>query len=149
MSFITSTGTLIAVVVGEPATLDQAGFSALTYVNAGEVTNISEYGATAQVVTHEPLATGVTQKAKGFINNGSVTLQMARDSADAGQLIFAAGVTGLNKNAEHSFRVRYQDGSIDYFTGKIFSYTKNPAGANSVVGSSVQIEINSNIVEVV
>lgn len=148
MTAITSTGTFLAVVAAEPATIDGTGFAALTYVNIGEVTEIPEYGASAEVVSHNPLATGRTKKLKGFINNGSMSVQLARDADDAGQQLLALGVTGVNKNVEHSFRVTYQDGSIDYFTGQIFSYTKNPGGANSVVGSSVQIEINSDIVEV-
>ena len=148
MAVITSTGTLFAVVAAEPATVDAAGFGALTFVNVGELTDLPEYGANAEVVTHNPLATGITEKYKGFINNGSMSLSLGRDADDAGQIILSGGVTGVNKNAEHSFRVTYQDGSIDYFTGKIFSYTKAPGGANNIVGSTVQVEINSVIVEV-
>ena len=148
MTVMTSTGTLLAVVATGPAIHDAAGFAALTFVEVGEVTSIGEYGAAAQVVSHEPLATGITEKYKGFINMGSLSLNVARVSDDAGQLIVAAGVTGASKNTEHSFRVTYQDGSIDYFTGKIFSYTKNPGGANSIVASTVAVEINTTIVEV-
>jgi hypothetical protein len=148
MSVLTSTGTLLAVVAAQPATVDAAGFGALTFVNVGEVTDLPEYGASAEVVTHQPLATGITEKYKGFINNGSMSVSLARDADDAGQAVLSLGVTGINKNTEHSFRVTYQDGSIDYFTGKIFSYTKAPGSANSMVSSTVQIEINSVIVEV-
>lgn len=148
MAVITSTGTLLAVVAAEPATVDAAGFGALTFVNVGEVTDLPEYGASAEVVTHQPLATGITRKYKGFINNGSMSVSVGYSSDDAGQNVLALGVTGINKNTEHSFRVTYQDGSIDYFTGKIFSYTKAPGSANSMVSSTVQIEINSVIVEV-
>lgn len=148
MSVLTSTGTLLAVVAAQPATVDAAGFGALTFVNVGEVTDLPEYGASAEVVTHQPLATGITEKYKGFINNGSMSVSLARDADDAGQAVLSLGVTGINKNVEHSFRVTYQDGSIDYFTGKIFSYTKAPGSANSMVSSTVQIEINSVIVEV-
>jgi len=148
MAVITSTGTLLAVVAAQPATVDAAGFGALTFVNVGEVTDLPEYGASAEVVTHQPLATGITQKYKGFINNGSMSVSVGYSADDAGQNVLALGVTGINKNVEHSFRVTYQDGSIDYFTGKIFSYTKAPGSANSMVSSTVQIEINSVIVEV-
>lgn len=148
MAVITSTGTLFALAAAQPATVDAVGFAALTFTNVGEITELPEYGASAEVVSHQPLATGITEKYKGFINNGSMSIQCARDADDAGQQLLALGVTGINKNVEHSFRITYQDGSIDYFTGKIFSYTKNPGGANSMVGSSVQVEINSVIVEV-
>ena len=148
MAVLTSTGTSIGVIAAEPATHDAAGFGALVFVAIGEVTTLGEYGAAAQVVTHEPLATGITEKHKGFINFGSMAVSVAFSEDDAGQLIVAAGVTGAGQNTEHSFEVTYQDGSIDYFTGKIFSYTKNPNGANSMVASAVALEINSTIVEV-
>lgn len=148
MAVITSTGTKFGVVASVPATIDAVGFAALTFINVGELTSIPEYGASAQVVSHEPLETGITEKYKGFINNGSMSLSAGRDASDAGQTLLAAGVTGAGKNTEHSFKIEYQDGSIDYFTGKIFSYTKNPGGANSIVASTINVEINSNIVEV-
>ena len=68
MSVLTSTGTILSVVADEPATIDAAGFGALTFVEVGEVTDIPEYGPNVQVVEHNPLKTGVTQKFKGFIN---------------------------------------------------------------------------------
>ncbi|HAD31524.1 MAG: hypothetical protein CL578_22385 [Alteromonadaceae bacterium] len=148
MSVLTSTGTILSVVADEPATIDAAGFGALTFVEVGEVTDIPEYGPNVQVVEHNPLKTGVTQKFKGFINYGSTALQLAQDVADAGQVILSDGVTGSTKNDEHSFSIEYQDGSIDYFTGKVFSYTTNPGSANSMVGSTASVEINSIVVRV-
>lgn len=148
MSVQTSTGIVLGVVADEPATYDKAGFEALTFVNVGEVTEIPEYGPTATVVNHEPLATGVTQKEKGFINYGSTSLAMGKDLADAGQVILSAGVTGAGKFVEHSFKITYASGDIDYFTGKIFSYTKNPGAANSIVSSTVMVEINNEVIEV-
>lgn len=148
MAVLTSTGTLLAVSVAAPATYDQAGFAALTYTNVGEVTDLPEYGPNVQVVEHNPLATGITEKYKGFINYGSQSMGLAWDVSDAGQTILSAGVTGATKNDPHSFRITYQDGSVDYYQGGIFSYTKNPGSANSIVGSTVQVEINSIVVNV-
>ena len=148
MTILTSTGTKVSVVAGKPSTHDKAGFDALTFEVIGEVTNIPEYGASASVVNHDPLATGVTQKEKGFINFGSTSLEMAKDLTDSGQAVLSAGVTGSGKYVEHSFKIEYSDGSMDYFTGKIFSYTKNPGSKDSIVSSTVAIEINTEILEV-
>jgi len=148
MAAMTSTGIVIAVSASEPATFTEAGFDALTFTDIGEVTSIPEFGPNVQVVTHEPLATGVTEKHKGFINYGSVAIAAALDSSDAGQVIMSDAVTGSTKNDEHSFRLTYQDGSERFWTGKAFSYTQNPQGANSVVTSTMQIEINSPILAV-
>lgn len=148
MGVMTSTGIVISVSAAEPATFDDTGFSALTFAAVGEVTNVPEFGPNVQVVTHEPLATGVTQKHKGFINYGSLALEAAYDDADAGQIIMSAAVTGATKNTEHSFKIAMQDGSVRYFTGKVFSYTENPGAANSMVACSMQLEINSPVLKV-
>lgn len=148
MTVKTSTGTLFGVVKAIPATHDAAGFGALTFINVAEVTDIPELGPAVTVITHEPLATGVTEKHKGFINYGSNSLGLGHDATDAGQLILSEGVDGSGQNNEHSFAITDQDGVIDYFTGKIFSYTKNRGAANSIVASTVLIEVNTKIITV-
>jgi hypothetical protein len=148
MTVKTSTGITFGVVKGGPATHDEAGFGALVFVNVGEVTDLPEYGPTTSTVTHEPLATGVTQKEKGFIDYGSTSVALGHDITDAGQVILSAGVDGDGQFDEHSFSVTDSDGDIDYYTGKIFSYTRNPGSANSIISSTVAIEINTKIVTV-
>lgn len=148
MAKITSTGTSFAIAASVPATYDETGYAALTYTDVGEILTIGEYGASTDVVNSQPLATGVTEKFKGFINYGSMTMGLERDSEDAGQAILSEAVTGATKNDAHSVRVTYQDGSIDYLDVRVFSYTKNPGGANQMVGSNVAIEINRAPVEV-
>lgn len=148
MAVLTSTGTTFSISASQPATLDAAGFQALTYTVVGEVTDIPEYGPNVQVVEHNPLATGITEKNKGFINYGSHAIGLGYDVADAGQVLLSEAVTGAAKNTEHSIKIEYQDGSVDYYTGKIFSYTKNPGSANSIVGSTAQVEINSVVINV-
>jgi len=146
MPVMTSTETILRVSAATPATFDEAGYAALTFTEVKEVTTIPAYGPTRQVVNHEPLATGVTEKYGGFINYGSVAVDGAYDSTDAGQSILRANV--LSATALLSIAIEYQDGSIDYTYGKAFSSTKNPGSANSMVGSSMNIEFNKPIVEV-
>ena len=57
-------------------------------------------------------------------------------------------VEGATKNLQHSFKIEYQDGSVDFYSARIFSYTKAPGSANSMVGSTVQVEINTPITRV-
>lgn len=149
MAVLTSTGILVALSLGRPATTDEAGFAAKTYTNLGELTSVPAFGPTTAVVEHNPLATGVTEKYKGFINYGSVALEAAYDSEDSGQDLASEGVTGSGQFSDYSFRLTYQDGSIRYWYAGIFSYTENPGSANSMVGTSIQCEINSQIVKVV
>lgn len=148
MAKMTSTGVELAVVAETPATFDGAGYALLTFVNVGEVIDLPEYGPTVQVVESNPLATGITEKFKGFINFGSTSMGLEIDFDDAGQEILEEAVVGTTKNVRHSFRVTYPDGTIEYYSGKVFSYTRNPGSANSMVGSTAQVEIETPIVRV-
>ena len=148
MAKLTSTGTKLSVVAEDPATFDDVGYSALTFIEVGEVIDLPEYGPNVQVVESNPLATGITEKFKGFINYGSQSMGLEFDAVDAGQIVLAAGVEGATKNQQHAIKIEYQDGSIDYYSARIFSYTKAPGSANSMVGSTVQVEINTPITRV-
>lgn len=148
MAVMTSTGIVLSVVADTPESNDKAGYEALSYVAVGEITTVPEFGPNVQVVTHEPLATGVTEKFKGFINYGSLALSAALDTSDAGQIIMSAAVTGATKFERHSFKLAYQDGSTRYWQGKVFSYTENPGGANAIVGCTMQLEIESEVLAV-
>lgn len=149
MAVQTNTGITFSVVQEAPATIDAVGFETLTFVEVGEVTEVPEYGPNTEVVTHQPLATGITEKYPGFTDNGSLAISMGQDFSDEGQTILLESQELANKGAVYSFKVEFNDGTIDYFTGGIFSYTTNPGGANSVVASSGQVEINSAIIRVI
>ena len=144
----TSTGTQYAVSAAVPVTYDSAGFLALTWTDVAEVTDMGEYGATYEVVSHNPLATKRTIKRKGTVNDGAMALQLGRDPSDAGQLLLIAGVDGAAADVVHSHRVTLQDGTIQYVTGQIFSYTTNIGASNQIVGAAVTVELDNAIVEV-
>ena len=143
-----TTGTLFAIVAASPATIDAAGFGALTYENVGEVVESGEIGADIALITHMPLATGVVEKFKGFKNFGSFTLGFADDITDAGQLVLDSGATGANENVQHSARITLQDGTFIYFTNKVFSFKINPGSADAIVAATSTIEIESILVRV-
>lgn len=148
MGKLTSTGVTLGVVAGLPATVDAAGFGALDYENVGEVVDLPEYGPTVQVVESNPLATGITEKYAGFTNYGSIAIGLELDVADAGQIILEAAIPDAGVDAPHSFAITYSDGTIEYFHGGVFSYTRAPGSANSMVGSTASVEINSKIIRV-
>ena len=85
-------GTVFAISATLPATPNEAGYSALTWVTVGEVTDIPTFGPSHEVVTHTPLATGVTAKYHGAKNNGSLTIPMALDPTDTGQIALKAAL---------------------------------------------------------
>lgn len=144
----TSTGVVLSVVANLPATLDDTGYAALAWVEVGELIDLPEYGPTVSVVESNPLKTGITEKYAGFTNYGSVSLGLEWDLADAGQTILASAINPGGAFVPHSFKVAYNDGTVEYFHGGVFSYTRSAGSANSMVGSTVQVEINSEVVNV-
>jgi len=144
MTARTSAGTIISIGVA-PATYDQAGFEAVSFDPIGEVTDAGEYGKVYNLVTHNPLADRGTKKFKGSFNNGSVTLQIAQDETDAGQI---AATAASDSDDSFSIKVTKQNGSVDYFTSQVMSFTTAIGGVDSIEGGSIQLEIDNEIIKV-
>ena len=144
----TSTGLTVKLSASQPATPDASGYAALTYTEIGEVTNVPSFGPTVAVVESNPLKTGITEKFKGFINNGSTSVDFDVDTEDAGQILLSSGTIGANKDVRHSFVIEYADGSKRYFQGKIFSDSETPGSANSMLTGTAQIEIETEVLKV-
>lgn len=144
MSSRTSAGTVISIGVA-PATYDRAGFEAVSFDVIGEITDAGEYGKVYNLVTHNPLATRKTVKKKGSYNNGSITLQLAIDEDDTGQI---AALAALDSDDSYSIRVVKQNGATDYFTAQVMSFTDSIGGVDSIESGSIQLEIDDDIVKV-
>lgn len=140
-----SAGTTLAISATVPGALTESGFGGITFTDIGEVVTVPEYGKAFNLTTHNPLGDRQTYKFKSSFNNGSVTVQLAKDSDDAGQVIVLAAVESDNS---YSFEVTLNDGTIQYFTAKVMSYTTNVGSVDQITGSTMQLEIDSNIVEV-
>ena len=142
MTARTSAGTSVSIGVA-PATYDLAGFDAVSATVIGEVTDAGEYGKVYNLVTHNPLANRATQKFKGSYNNGSITLQLAIDESDAGQV---AALAASNSDDSYTIKVTKQNGSVDYFTAQVMSFTTSVGSVDSIEGGSIQLEIDNDII---
>lgn len=147
MAVITSLGTVLSAVLGSPATYDDAGFDALSFTDIGEVADLGEFGGEGEVLTHTPIATGIVNKLIGSIDYGTMAIQMGRFIGDAGQTVLKDGFDGANKGATHSFKVLYNDGAIDYFTGVVTSFASAVGSASSVRNASSNIALNNKVIE--
>lgn len=141
----TSAGTTIAVSATAPATYDQSGFAALTFTDIGEISDAGEFGREYNLVTFNPLADRRTVKRKGSYNDGSMAMTLGRVPSDAGQAILIAG---LDSDDSYSFEVTLQDGTVQYFSGQIMSYTTNVGSVDQITTASVTLEIDNDIIEV-
>lgn len=90
----------------QPTDLDATGFAALTWVEIKGVGEVGETGADTNILTYDTWDTKVAQKAKGITDAGSPEIELARNSADAGQdAIRAAALTNLN----YAFKIEKND----------------------------------------
>lgn len=141
----TSAGTKIGIALdAKPTTEDAAGYGALTFVDIAEVTDAGEFGRQYNLVTHLPLGNRRTVKRKGSFNDGQMTLQLARVTSDAGQ---TALVSALDSDENSSIQVTLQDGTKIWFMAQIMSYTTIIGNADQITGSTVALEVTSDIVE--
>lgn len=143
-----SLGTTYSIAVGEPATYDEAGFEALTWIVVGEVADIGEFGGEAEVLTHTPVDTGKVQKLKGSLNYGQQAIQFAKVFDDVGQVAMKSAFDGANKLAMHSARVVYADGYAEYSVGIVTSFMTTVGSASSIRGGSSNMELSDEILEV-
>lgn len=142
----TLASTTISVSNAVPTTFDSdasTGYPSLSYTALGEVVDFGEFGSQYNLVTHLPIASRQIKKYKGSYNNGSVTINMARDDDDAGQVIALAG---LAADTDYSFKITYQDGTDDYFAGKIMSFNSGGGNSDTIAMRTLQVEISQAIV---
>ena len=146
MAVQTSAGSTLKISSNLPGTYNAAGFNAVTgLVLVGEITDLGEFGKEYSSVDHVALGNRQKRKFKGSYDNGSLQLQMGRDVADTGQLALKSA---LNSDASYTFCVTYQDGTKNFFTGKVMSYKNSIGSVDQITGASTMIGIDSDIVEV-
>ncbi len=146
MAFQSASGASLSIVKDAPATFDDTGYVALTFVTVGEITNIGEFGKEWALVTHQPLAKRGTGKAKGSYNNGQLSPTLALDVADAGQIL---AKEALNSDDEYSFEIALQDGTKFYARGIVMMFKPNVGSIDDVVTASMTVELtDQDIVQV-
>lgn len=141
----TSAGTTLSISAAAPATYDSTGFSALTWTEIGEVSDLGEFGRQYNLVTFNTLGNRRTVKRKGSFNDGTIAAQMARAPSDAGQTILT---TAVDDDKSYSIKVVLQNGTIFYTTAQIMSYTTNVGNVDQITSATVNLEIDNDIIEV-
>lgn len=141
----TSAGTTVSISSILPSPYSAGGFGNISnFVEIGEVTDLGEYGREYAAVNHNPLKERRTIKRKGSYNDGALSLQLARVPTDAGQIALRSA---LNSDSSYSFKVVLQNGTVQFFTGQVMSYTTNVGGVDQITSASVTVEIDNDIIE--
>ena len=144
MALTEGIGGFLSVSAATPATFDADGYSALTWTEVGEASEIPEFGAAYSAVMFTSIKTGIENKFHGALNYGSITIPLGYDSTDAGQIILLAALASKD---EISFRETRSDGTIRYIMGKVMSFPRGQS-VGSVNMASCNIEFTRADVEV-
>jgi hypothetical protein len=142
-----SVGTVLAVSASLPTTENLAGFEALTYTNVGLASEVPEFGVQQAIGTFTPLATGITLKRGGSIDNGDMTVPMALTGGDAGETILrnrAQGAPTTDKRV--SVRVAFANGDLAYFVAFVNAFRFIPGNADAIAQASVGLAVTSTVI---
>ena len=132
MPISTVAGTVLSVSAALPATFDNAGYAALTWVPIGEMTDIgSVKGRAYNTSTHAPIGNPmqISKKASYTLPNGEFTVGW--DEADAGQILIETAANSAA--ATYAFKLLKQDGTIRYFTAQVMQFVENLGTVDNVV----------------
>lgn len=119
------------------------------WIEVGEIVDYGEIGRIYELVTHNPVADRQTRKFKGSYNDGSMALQLGRDAEDAGQAVM---LVALDSDTPYNFRIDLNDtpeGGNNpteiRFKGLVMSFPFGIGSVNSIVGATVNLEVDGDI----
>ena len=130
----------------------KTAYAALSYTEVKEIESIGEFGDQASTITFTSLADARTRKRKGVRDAGDLSVVVANDPLDAGQL---AMIAGQLTDFSYAFKVILADAadsndtdSTFYFRGLVGSARLNVGAANAMIKRTFAVLIDSKIVEV-
>jgi hypothetical protein len=149
-------GARLAIATGRPATLDQAGYAALTWVEATAGTvSIGAIGDTNETITVPDLTTGRNRTIKGAVTGDVVNIALSRQrqttgggALSAAQAAFQAAAQAIG--GENSIRVveAGASGPTHYFTGTVMNWKTTEMTTTSYAGFTFDVAINTTPVVV-
>lgn len=143
-----SIGSKIAFSAAAPATHDQAGFEALTWVEWLEATEIGEFGASVDQSDYVPVHSGVKHKIASVVDNGDQSISGAYDSSNPAQQLLRAASKTTSKSI--SVRETLPDGDVYYYTAILQGPKIGAATATGGVQMiSATLGISGEVVDVI
>lgn len=138
-----STGTTFAVSKKLPETLDESGFSVLTYTQIRGVRSVGDISEQHQTAQRNPIGSMSYQQRVGTTSS-DVQLELYR-IADAGQTMLRDAVKA---RTSYSYKLMEADGLVLYFTAGASSRTHGGITSGSLVDNKIKLDIDSKIIEV-
>jgi hypothetical protein len=136
-------GTTLSVCAALPPTYDQTGYQSLNYTQIKGVRSVGEIGEQFKTAENNMIG-GIPSMRKVGRAASNIGLEVIRIT-DEGQAILNAA---MDATTSYSYKITRADGSALYFTGAASSRKWASITGNSLVGSKMQLEIDSRIIEV-
>lgn len=135
-----SLGTKWKVAAGKPATEDQLGYGALTWLEIGGWASLPQRGDTAEDVNETSVPEGRVEHFVGAKDGGVIEVPIKYIEGDGGQ-----GILDTNKgsNTVLSFQEVDQDAVATFYFGRCMSYQRREASGSTFKGHVATIAVNS------
>lgn len=133
----TSVGTTFWVCATLPTSDTAPLFTALSWIEVGEVDSIGDQVVTDEVMTRTPLKTGVTSKTKGATTIEPFDIVGGWASGNTGQVALKAA---RESKLPYAYKVEYMDGSKEFGRALITSRGKSIGDSSAFVGFSVTLD---------
>lgn len=142
----TSAGALLSISNSYPATYDQTGFAALTYIPVHEISDLGEFGITFKEVNHMSLDTRSITKRKGSYDAGNMQLVLGKVASDPGQ---AAIIAARDSDSSYAFSIVFpQDGTVVYLSAQVMSYKTKVGNVDSILTANTTLAIDQPPIEI-
>lgn len=142
----TAAGATFAIGTKAVAT-DAASYALDTYVIVGEVESIGEFGDEVSAATFTALADRRVRKFKGTYDAGDLSLTVAFDSSDAGQVALANALADEG-STDYNFKITFKDGDVFYLSGKVMSRRISAGSVDEIVKATINIAIGTKVLEI-
>ena len=146
----TDIGTTIAIATGVPATFDEAGYEAMSFVNIVGLVSIGELGDEHESISVPDLTAGRIRTLKGAATGTTVAIALRAPLSGevvTGQTNAKTAATA-NGGQEHSFRILDASGNAEYVSGVAMSWKRSERSTSSYEGYSFSLTANYPVVYV-
>lgn len=145
---VISTGSCIAFTATAPATLDEAGYAALTWpTDWEEVTQYGSIGPTTNITSYKTVCDGVVNKRPASKDFGNMTLEAASVDDNANQVVLQTAIDATPVTPVYA-RLTLSSGAIRYFRAYPGSLEDNIGDADAMLMVSVDLAVDGEIVRV-
>jgi len=133
-------GTTLAIATGVPATFDEAGYEAMTWVNIAGLQTVGEVGDEHQTIEVPDLTLGRVRTIKGAAVGTTIAIALREVLLDAGQAAAQAAAKGAG--GEFSFRIGEPGGTEQYVSGVCMSWKRTERSTGSYAGFTFSVTTN-------